>query len=54
MPNDSKQGTADGQVAETTSKPLSKRKREHEALLKLAEKIKANPIRTTISDRKKT
>lgn len=52
-PNDNKQGTADGQVAENAAKPLNKRKREHEELLQLAEKIKAHPVKTKISDRKK-
>jgi len=52
-PNDNKQGTADGQVVENASKPLSKRKREHEELLQLAEKVKAHPVKTKINDRKK-
>lgn len=43
----------DGQGAENASKPLSKRKREHEELLQLAEKIKAKPAKAKISDRKK-
>lgn len=43
----------DGQGAENASKPSSKRKREHEELLQLAEKIKAKPAKAKISDRKK-
>ena len=50
---DNKQGTAGGQVVEDTSKPLNKRKREHQELLQLAEKINAKPVRTGISERKK-
>jgi len=52
-PSDNKQGKADGQTAENASKPLSKRKRENEELLQLAEKIKAHPVKTKINDRKK-
>lgn len=51
--SDSKQGTADGKVVQDASKPLNKRKREHEQLLQLAEKIKAKPVRVLLSDRKK-
>jgi len=52
-PNDSKLGKVDGQIAENASKPSSKRKRENEELLQLAEKIKAHPVKTKINDRKK-
>ncbi|KAG0607711.1 hypothetical protein M758_8G048700 [Ceratodon purpureus] len=51
--NSGKQATADGQVAGSNTKPLNKRRREHEELLQLAEKIKANPVRTVLSDREK-
>nr|XP_024360353.1 uncharacterized protein LOC112274813 isoform X2 [Physcomitrium patens] len=51
--NNPTQGTVNGEAAEETPKPLSKRKREHEELLQLAEKIKAPSARAGISEKRK-